>query len=365
VENKKPVRKAIGLQPEGEVDWSAYRGLLVVLEQRDGIAKNVSWQLLGEGRRLADQLGTELLALVIGSEIQAVARDAIYYGADRVYVCDQPELAPYRTRPYSHVCLRVIEDFKPEIVLFGATYTGRDLAGAIATHLPTGLTADCTQLEIGDNRLLYATRPAFSEKMVATILCKQFKPQMATARPGVFKALPRDETRVGETVPIHCALEDTLTTTQVLEFIEDLDRVDIEGADIIVAGGRGVGGPAGFQLLQELADVLGGEVGASRVAVEAGWIDHAHQVGQTGATVRPKLYIAVGISGAIQHLVGMQNTDCIIAINRDPSAAIFGVAQFGIVGDLFEIVPELTKVFKARLGDATQKEWMASGGRTV
>lgn len=356
-------KKAIGLQPVGEVDWSEYRGLLVVLEQRNGIAKSVSWQLLGEGRRLADQLDTELFALVIGHNVDAIATEAISYGADRVYRCDHPELEAYRTRPYSRVCLEVIHDFKPEIVLIGATYTGRDLAGAIATHLPTGLTADCTQLEVSDDRLLHATRPAFSEKQMATILCKQFKPQMATARPGVFKALVKDDSRQGDMISVPYPMENEEIGTQVLEFVEDLNRIDLEASDVIVAGGRGVGGPEGFALLQKLADVVGGVVGASRVAVEAGWIEHPHQVGQTGSTVRPKLYIAAGISGAIQHLVGMQNSECIIAINRDPEAPIFQVAQYGIVGNLFEVIPALTEAFKARRTQG--KELTASGGRTI
>lgn len=359
----RPQQKAVGLQPENEIDWSSYRGLLVVLEQRDGIAKSVSWQLLGEGRRLADQLGTELMALAIGHHVDEVAQLAIHYGADRVYVCDHSELEQYRTRPYSRVCLEVIHEFKPEIVLFGATYTGRDLAGATATHLPTGLTADCTQLEVDEDRLLHATRPAFSEKQMATILCKQFKPQMATARPGVFKALPRDDSRVGEIIHVPYPLENQAIGAQVLEFIEDTNRIDLEAADVIVAGGRGVGGPEGFALLQKLADVLGGVVGASRVAVEVGWIDHPHQVGQTGSTVRPKLYIAAGISGAIQHVVGMQNSECIIAINSDKEAPIFQVAQYGIVGDLFDVIPVLTETFRARL--ARGEELTASGGRTV
>lgn len=365
--DRKPERKPVGLQPVGEVDWSQYRGLMVVLEQRDGMAKNVSWQLLGEGRRLADQLDTDLLAVVMGENIHHIAELAIAYGADRVYECDHAELHAYRTRPYSRVCLEVIHDYKPEIVLFGATSTGRDLAGAIATHLPTGLTADCTQLEVDENRLLYATRPAFSEKMVATILCKQFKPQMATARPGVFKALQPDATRTGEIIPVPYPLENQHIATQVLDFIEDVNRIDLESADVIVAGGRGVGGPEGFVLLKELADALGGVVGASRVAVEAGWIGHAHQVGQTGNTVRPKLYIAAGISGAIQHVVGMQNADCIIAINKDAQAPIFQVAHYGIVGDLFDVIPAMTAAIRSRKGLAgvERGERMTSGGRTV
>jgi electron transfer flavoprotein alpha subunit len=338
----------VGLQPEGDVDWSSYRGVLVVVEQRAGVAKPVSWQLLGEGRRLADKLDAPLLALVMGHQVAHLAEEAICYGADRVYLCDSPELRDYRTRPYSRVCLHVIRTFKPEIVLMGATYTGRDLAGAIATHLPTGLTADSTMLDVDEDRLLLASRPAFSEKMLATILCKQFKPQMATARAGVFEALPRDPSRTGEiiTVPPQIPPEDI--ATEVLEFIAATDRVNLAEAEVIVAGGRGLGGPAAFAMLKELADALGGVVGASRAAVDLGWIDHRHQVGQTGTTVRPKLYFAIGISGAVQHVVGMQNAECIIAINKDPAAPIFQIAHYGIVGDLFQIVPAITEAVRAR-----------------
>jgi electron transfer flavoprotein alpha subunit len=333
-------------------DWSAYRGVMIIVEQRDGKAKPVSWQLLGQGRKLAAKLDVDTIALVIGHNVQHLAQEAIAYGADKVIVCDHPDLAAYRTRPYSRVVLKVIEEFKPEIVLQGATYTGRDLAGAVATHLPTGLTADSTELDVEPppSRLLLASRPAFSEKMMATILCKQYRPQMATARAGVFEALPRDNSRTGEIIHVDYPLDHQEIATKVLDFIKFEDRVNLEDAEIIVAGGRGLGGPQGFKLLQELADVLGGVVGASRVAVDQGWIKHAHQVGQTGQTVRPKLYIACGISGAVQHLVGMQNSDVIVAINKDPQAPIFKAATYGIVGDLYQIVPALIAEAKKRRG---------------
>ncbi len=353
---EKKRKPAVGLQPEGEVDWSSYEGVLVIVEQRAGQAKKVSWQLLGESRRLADKMNTPLLALVMGKDVSHLAKEAIYHGADKVFLCDDPELADYRTRPYSRVCLQVIRDYKPEIVLFGATYTGRDLAGAIATHLPTGLTADCTQLDVDEDRLLLASRPAFSEKMLATIMCKQFKPQMATARAGVFEALPRDESRQGEVIPVAVHLGTDETVTQVLEFLEQRDRVNLEDAEIIVAGGRGLGGPQGFKVLQDLADALGGQVGASRPVVEMGWISHDHQVGQTGTTVRPRLYIAAGISGAVQHVVGMQNSEYIIAINKDPQAPIFKTANYGVVGDLYEVVPALTRAILAKKGHSVPVE---------
>ncbi|MCL6517029.1 electron transfer flavoprotein subunit alpha/FixB family protein [Alicyclobacillus sp.] len=320
--------------------------MVVVEHRRDKVAK-VSWQLLGESRRLADKLDAPLMAVVIGHEAEDIARQAIGYGAERVYLCDAPELADYRTRPYSRVCLHIIREVKPEIVLFGATYTGRDLAGAIATHLPTGLTADCTQLDVDDNRLLLASRPAFSEKMVATILCKQFKPQMATVRPGVFEALPYDPRRMGEIIRVESPLDRESIRTEVLEFVEAVNRVNLEDAEVIVAGGRGVGGRAGFDLLAKLADALGGQVGASRAAVDLGWISHDHQVGQTGTTVRPKIYIAAGISGAVQHVVGMQNAELIVSINKDPNAPIHRIAHYAIVDDLFEVVPALIEAVQA------------------
>lgn len=345
----------IGLQAEEGVDWSAYNGVMVVVEQRSGVAKAVSWQLLGEASRLAAKLDAPLIALVIGHDVAHLANEAIAHGANRVYVCDSPELSVYRTRPYSRVCLHVIQTYKPEIVLMGATYTGRDLAGAIATHLPTGLTADSTQLDVDDERLLLASRPAFSEKMLATILCKQFKPQMATARAGVFQALPYDATRAGEIIQVPPQIDPEDIATEVLEFINEANRVNLEEAEVIVAGGRGLGGPGPFKMLQALADELGGVVGASRAAVDVGWIDHDHQVGQTGTTVRPKLYFAVGISGAVQHVVGMQNSSYIVAINKDANAPIFKLANYGIVGDLFQIVPAITEAIRVKKNQSGQE----------
>jgi electron transfer flavoprotein alpha subunit len=338
------------LKEEQMPDWSAYRGVLIVVEQREGEAKKVSWQLLGQGRKLADKLEAPLLALVIGDGVEHLAQEAVYYGADKVYLCEAKELKNYRTRPYSRVCLKLIEDVKPEIVLFGATGTGRDLAGAIATHLPTGLTADTTQLDVEPppSRLLLASRPAFSEKMMATILCKQYRPQMATARAGVFQALPRDTSRKAEIIRISNEMKEEEIAAQVLDFIRETGEVNLEEAEIIVAGGRGLGGPEPFKLLQELADALGGVVGASRAAVDAGWIGHDHQVGQTGQTVNPKLYFAIGISGAVQHTVGMSNSEIVVAINKDPNAPIFQFAHYGIVGDLFKIVPAITAEVKKR-----------------
>ncbi len=341
-------RGASKVQPVPEQDFSDYLGLMVVVEQRAGVAKKVSWQLLGEATRMAAKINAPVYALVMGHNVRHLAEEAIRRGADKVYLADSPVLEKYRTRPYSRVSLQVIRTFKPEIVLVGATYTGRDLAGAIATHLPTGLTADCTQLDVDENRLLQASRPAFSEKMLATILCKQYKPQMATARPGVFLELPSDPSRTGEIVEVESPMHENEVVTEVLDFLEQTDRINLEDHEIIVAGGKGLGNPEGFKLLQELADALGGVVGASRAVVDLKWIDHDHQVGQTGSTVRAKLYFAIGISGAVQHVVGMQNSDVIVAINTDPEAPIFKVAHYGIVGDLYEILPAIIKAVKEK-----------------
>ncbi|WP_324716272.1 electron transfer flavoprotein subunit alpha/FixB family protein [Carboxydochorda subterranea] len=329
-----------------------WRGILVVVEQHDGEARPVSWQLLGQARRMAEKLGCEVMALVMGHGVEPVARLAIAYGADVVYLANHPALATYRTQPYSEAVLHVIRHFRPEIVLVGATYTGRDLAGAIATRIPTGLTADCTMLDVEPppSRLLLASRPAFSEKLMATILCKRHRPQMATARPGVFEALEPDPGRTGRIQPVEVVLDESRIAARVVEIARSHDRVRLEEARVIVAGGRGLGGPQGFRLLRELADALGGEVGASRPAVEAGWIDHAHQVGQTGHTVRPRLYIACGISGAVQHLVGMSGAETVVAVNRDPDAPIMAAADVAIVGDLYEVVPALIEEARRRRG---------------
>ena len=353
------------VQDDAMPDWSAYRGVLIVIEQRAGVAKNVSWQLLGEGSKLAKKLEVPLIAFVIGHNVGHLAKEAGEYGADKVYLCDAPVYKDYRTRPYSRACLKLFESIKPEIVLYGATATGRDLAGAIATHLPTGLTADTTELDVEPHpsRLLLASRPAFSEKMLATILCKQYRPQMATTRAGVFQSLPRDTKRSFEIIPFEYAMDESEIAAQVLDFIQSEEHLNLEEAEIIVAGGRGLGGAEPFKLLKELADALGGVVGASRAAVDAGWIKHEHQVGQTGQTVRPKLYFAIGISGAVQHTVGMANSEVVVAINKDPEAQIFNFAHYGIVGDLFKIVPAIIDEVKKRRG-IFGVEAVTSGGRT-
>lgn len=333
------------------MNFDDYRGIWVYLEVKDGNIAPVSLELLGAGRQLADKRKTELAGVLIGSGVKQLASTAFTYGADVVYVYDDPIFTYYRTEPYMRALLDCCDKHKPEVLLYGATPTGKDLASAIATDLPTGLTADTTILDIEeDTGLLLASRPAFGGNIMATILCKKYRPQMATVRPKVMKALPPDPSRTGKIVEEHIELREEEMRTKVLEIVrEATKKARIDEADIIVAGGKGMGSKEGFQLIHQLAEVLGGAVGASRDVVEAGWIDHHHQVGQTGVTVTPKIYFAIGISGAIQHVVGMQNSDLIIAINKDPNAPIFQSCHYGIVGDAFEIVPLLIERLKEEI----------------
>ncbi|MCX5884987.1 MAG: electron transfer flavoprotein subunit alpha [Proteobacteria bacterium] len=336
---------------KGGVDVLAWKGVWVFVEQTDGVAHSVSWELLGVGRTLAQDLGVELSAFILGSNIKALADEAFGYGAEKVYLMDDPILSHYRTEPYLHGSISLIRKCKPEIVLMGATGLGRDLAGAVATELNTGLTADCTGLTIDKKmRLLEQTRPAFGGNIMATILTETARPQMASVRPHVMSKQDFMPGRKGETIIEPFTLPEREVTTKVLEVINLVSEssVDISAANIIVSGGRGMLNADNFKLLQNLADLLGGVVGCSRSAVDAGWISPDRQVGQTGKTVKPKLYIACGISGAIQHLVGMQNADYIIAINKDKTAPIFEVAHLGIVGDVFQIVPVIIEQLKER-----------------
>jgi electron transfer flavoprotein alpha subunit len=324
---------------------AAYRGVWVFIEQTEGEPARVSWELLGKGRELADAIGTNLVAVVLGENVEPLCHEAFAYGADQAILVDAPVFRHYRTEAYLRALCHLIDSRKPEIILMGATGLGRDLAGAVATVVGTGLTADCTGLAVDDKRNLMQTRPAFGGNIMATIMCDKFRPQMSTVRPHVMPLPERREGATGEIVRVACPVEERDILTKVLEIINDKkgkDHVDVAGAEFIISGGRGMMGPDNFAILKELADELGGVVGASRSAVDAGWMPHDRQVGQTGKTVRPKIYIACGISGAIQHLVGMQESDLIIAINRDKEAPIFEVAHYGIVGDLFQIVPELT-----------------------
>jgi len=329
---------------------ATYRGVWVVIEQYEGEVARVSWELLGSGRELADQRGVELTAVVIGNQVEQLCSEAFAYGADRALLLDNPVYQHYRTQSFNDAIVHLIGKHRPEIILMGATGQGRDLAGAVATVVGTGLTADCTGLAIDAHGNLAQTRPAFGGNIMATIMCDRFRPQMATVRPHVMslpEALPG---RNGEILRESFAPREEDILVKVLDVLRDgegKDQVDVAAAEVIVSGGRGLMNAENFSILQELADELGGVVGASRSAVDAGWKPHSRQVGQTGKTVRPKIYIACGISGAIQHLVGMQDSDTIIAINRDPEAPIFQVASYGIVGDLFEIVPALTERIRA------------------
>lgn len=324
-------------------------GVWVFVEQNLGEAHPVAWELLGTGRNLAADLRVELCAFILGDKVGHLIEQAFAYGADKVYVIDDPLLARYRTTPYLDATVRLIRKYRPEIVLMGATGLGRDLAGAVATHLETGLTADCTGLSVDkEKRLLEQTRPAFGGNIMATILTEKARPQMASVRPHVMPKPPFVAGRTGRVITESIATFEEQVASKILEFVPVVaeSTVDITAADIVVSGGRGLMNPENFKLLEELARTLGGVVGASRGAVSAGWIPHGRQVGQTGKTVKPRLYIACGISGAIQHLVGMQDSDHIIAINKDPSAPIFEVAHLGIVADVLEFVPALTENLK-------------------
>lgn len=330
------------------MDFQDYQGVWVFIEEKDGAIAPVSLELLGAGRRLAEKRGVELAGVLIGDHIKHLAKTLFEYGADLAYVYDDPIFKHYRTESFMKALLDCSAKYKPEIILYGATSTGKDLASAVATDLPTGLTADTTELDVEeDTGLLLASRPAFGGNIMATILCKKYRPQMATVRAKVMKALPPEPGRLGRVVEESILLQEEDIRTKVLEIVkETTKKVRIDEADIIVAGGKGLGSAEGFQLVHQLAETLGGAVGASRDVVEAGWVEHAHQVGQTGVTVTPKIYIAIGISGAIQHIVGMKNSNLIIAINKDPQAPIFESCHYGIVGDAFEIVPLLIDRFQ-------------------
>ncbi|MEE8420109.1 MAG: FAD-binding protein [Dehalococcoidales bacterium] len=321
-----------------------YRGVWVFIEQTGGEPAQVSWELLGAGTELARTLGVELCSVVIGDGVEDLCRESFSYGAARSYLVDDPIYHHYRTEPYYKAICHLVRKHKPEIVLMGATGLGRDLAGAVATDLQTGLTADCTGLDIDDRRFLLQTRPAFGGNIMATILTESTRPQMSTVRPHVMPLPPRDVSRRGEIIRETVPGEEADFAVKVLEIIDNRKEgdVDVAAADIIISGGRGMCAKENFSILQELADELDGVVGCSRGAVEAGWMPAERQVGQTGKTVRPRIYFACGISGAIQHLVGMQDSDVIVAINRDKQAPIFEVANYGIVGDVLRIIPALT-----------------------
>jgi electron transfer flavoprotein alpha subunit len=334
------------------IDINEYKNVAVFIEQRGGTLAGVSYEMLGEGRKLADRLGEQLIAVCIGNGIRQQAEELVKYGADKVYYMDGNELARFSDERYATIVSDFIVKTKPAIFLAGATAIGRSFIPKVASRVYGGLTADCTKLEIDiEKRLLLGTRPAFGGNLMATIICPHHRPQMATVRHKVMKPAVRNEQRTGEVVVQRFENGSIAEPTKIIDFVKEMEStVNIAEADIIVAGGRGIGKPENFSLLRDLAEALGGAVGASRAAVDAGWIPYSHQVGQTGKTVCPKLYIACGISGSVQHMAGMQSSEFIIAINKEPSADIFQIANLGIVGDVAQVVPALTKALKEKLG---------------
>lgn len=346
------------------MNLEAYKGVFVFAQQVDNVISGIAFELIGKGKELAKDLGTEVTAVLVGSDVKGLADSLAEYGADKVIVVDDPELKEYRTEPYTHALASVIDEFKPEIFLIGATAIGRDLGPRVCARIHTGLTADCTQLDIGDfplnpvpgkeqkhNQLLM-TRPAFGGNTIATIACPDFRPQMATVRPGVMQKLEKKEGAKAVIEEFNPGFTPDNKYVEIVEVVKNLtDTVDIMDAKILVSGGRGVGSPENFKLLDDLAEAIGGTVSCSRAVVDAGWKNKDLQVGQTGKTVRPNVYFAIGISGAIQHLAGMEESDIIIAINKDETAPIFDVADYGIVGDLNKIVPMLTEQIKTAVSN--------------
>ena len=339
-----------------------YKGVYVFAQQVDNIVNSIAFELIGKGKDLAADLGTEVTAVLVGSDVKGLADELAEYGADRVIVVDDPELKEYRTEPYAHALASVINKYKPEIFLVGATAIGRDLGPRVSARIHTGLTADCTQLDIGDfplnpipgkeqkhNQLLM-TRPAFGGNTIATIACPDFRPQMATVRPGVMQKKEKQAGVKANVIEFNPGFTPNQNYVEILEVVKAVsETVDIMDAKILVSGGRGMGNAENFKMLEELAEVIGGTVSCSRAVVDAGWKPKDLQVGQTGKTVRPNVYFAIGISGAIQHLAGMEESDIIIAINKDDTAPIFDVADFGLVGDLNKIVPALTEKLRAEM----------------
>ena len=340
-----------------------YKGVFVFAQQVDNVLDGVAFELLGKGKELAKDLNTEVTAVLIGSGVKELADQLAEYGADRVIVVDDPQLKDYRTEPYAHALASVINEYKPEIMLVGATAIGRDLGPTVSARVKTGLTADCTMLEIGDfplnaapgqeqqhNQLLM-TRPAFGGNTIATIACPYNRPQMATVRPGVMQKIAPIAGAKANVVEYNPGFTPNDRYVEILKVVKAVkNTANIMDAKILVSGGRGVGSKENFKLLEDLAEVLGGTVSCSRAVVENGWLPVDLQVGQTGKTVRPQIYFAIGISGAIQHVAGMEDSDLIVAINKDEDAPIFDVADYGLVGDLNKIVPALTTALKAELG---------------
>ena len=329
-------------------DIKDYKGIWVFLEQKNGKVQSVSYELLGKAQELAKKLNCQVSGVLIGNKMEDQLDELIFCGADNIYLVEAPELANFQDEPYTNVLVELVKKYKPEILLCGATNIGRSLISRVAINIKAGLTADCTGLDIDpDKKILLQTRPAFGGNIMATIISPNYRPQMATVRHKVFAPMAPDKKRKGKIIRESFESALYFSRTKLLDIVEEIESlVNLAEADIIVSGGRGMGGPENFKILEELAHVLGAAVGSSRAAVDAGWMPYSHQVGQTGRTVAPKIYFACGISGQIQHLVGMQSSKIIVAINKDPEAPIFKVATYGIVGDLFQIVPALTSKFK-------------------
>ena len=344
---------AIELNKEAGVkrDLRAYKDVWVFCEQKKGVIQSISFELLGEGKLLAKKLGVKLCAVILGSGIESKIEELSARRADKIYIVDHPALKSYQDDPYTEVLVKLVLEYKPEIILCGATVIGRSLVSRVAVKIDAGLTADCTGLDIDDKeRLLLQTRPAFGGNIMATIITPNHRPQMATVRHKVMKEAGIHNSHKAEVIRKNYPEDVMRSRTRLLDIIEEIEEtVNLAEADIIVSGGRGIGGPENFAMIKELAKVLNGAVGASRATVDADWIPYSHQVGQTGKTVCPKLYIACGISGQIQHLIGMQSSKVIVAINKDPDAPIFKIATYGIVGDVLQVVPALTKEFKKLL----------------
>ena len=343
-----------------------YKGVYIYAQQVDNKLSDIAFELVGKAKELAADLNTEVTAVLLGSNVKALATELGEYGADKVIVVDNPALETYRTEPYAQALVSVINEYKPEIMLVGATAIGRDLGPTVSARVKTGLTADCTKLEIGDfpinampgqeqkhNQLLM-TRPAFGGNTIATIACPDNRPQMATVRPGVMQKLPKEAGRAAEVIEFNPALEENNRYVEIMDIVKAVGNVEnIMDAKVLVSGGRGVGSAENFEMLRDLASCFkGGMVSCSRAAVENGWLAQDYQVGQTGKTVRPQIYFAISISGAIQHVAGMEESDLIIAINKDEDAPIFDVADYGLVGDLKKIVPQLTAALKEANADA-------------
>lgn len=332
-------------------DLSAYKDVWVFCEQKKGVVQTISYELLGEGKKLAKKIGGKLCAVLLGDNIASEAEKLAWRGADKVYLADSPQLKNYQDDPYTKVLVELVKEYKPEILLCGATTIGRSLISRVAITIDAGLTADCTGLDIDEKeKLLLQTRPAFGGNIMATIITPNHRPQMSTVRHKVMKEPELNKSHKAEVIKKTYDGKILNSRTRIIDIVEELEEtVNLAEADIIVSGGRGMHGADNFSLIKEFAKVIGGAVGSSRAAVDSGWMPYSHQVGQTGKTVCPKLYIACGISGQIQHLIGMQSSKVIVAINKDPDAPIFKVATYGIVGDLFEIIPALTKEFRKLL----------------